>query len=59
MVVATKSWAAYLRYLTVTAKLRKLALERLTNRKPKAILGNDEKVNQAILVTKKLFGLTG
>lgn len=42
-----------LRYLTVTAKLRKLTLERLTNRKPKLIADKNENLNQAILITNE------
>ncbi len=41
-----------LRYLTVTAKLRKLTLERLTNRKPKTNLNNKENLKETILITK-------
>lgn len=51
---ATLSALENLRYLTVTAKLRKLTLERLTNRKPKISSNMDEKSTQAILITNKL-----
>lgn len=50
---ATLSALENLRYLTVTAKLRKLTLERLTNRKPKTSSNMDEKSTQAILITNK------
>lgn len=50
---ATLSALQSLRYLTVTAKLRKLSLERLTNRKPKVNGSNDNKENKAILIINK------
>lgn len=50
---ATLSALQNLRYLTVTAKLRKLSLERLTNRKPKANTNSDKNSIEALLITNK------
>jgi len=50
---ATLSALQSLRYLTVTAKLRKLSIERLTNRRPKVNRSNDNKSNKAILIINK------